>query len=104
MTTGIIGHADLAANTDTDLTSGGLTGNMVVNVAMVNRNSTGVRLRLAIGSGASPAATDYLEYDTVVPANGIIERTGIAISTGEKIWVRSDTTAVSARASGLPVL
>jgi hypothetical protein len=100
MSTGKIGSADLAANTDTLL--GTADENMVANVCLVNRGASAVKVRVAVGVGASPANADYLEYDASVPANGVLERTGLAVSTGEKLWVRSDTAAVSARAHGLP--
>lgn len=90
----------MAANADTLL--GTADENMVVNVCVVNRGAAAAKVRVAIGGGGAPAASDYLEYDTSVPANGVLERTGIAASTGEKIWVRSDTATVSARAHGLP--
>lgn len=100
---GKIGSANLAANTDTDLTGGvGVTENMVVNVCLVNRGTAFVKVRVAIGTGVSPANTDYLEYDTIMLANGVLERTGIVISSGEKIWVRTDTATVSVRVHGLP--
>jgi hypothetical protein len=102
MSTGKIGSADLAAGTDTDLTAGGVAENMVANVCMVNRGAAIVKVRLAIGTGTGPAAGDYLEYDAQLPPNGVIERTGLAVSTGEKIFVRTDIATVSVRAHGLP--
>ena len=100
MSTGKIGSADLAAATDTLL--GTADENMVVNVCLTNRGTAAAKVRVAIGTGASPSNADYLEFDTTVSGNGMLERTGIAVSTGEKIWVRSDVATVSARAHGLP--
>ena len=102
MSTGKIGAADLAAGVDTLL--GMADENMVINVCLVNRGNTFVKVRLAIGAGTTPGNTDYLEYDTIMLANGVLERTGIVISSGEKIWVRTDTATVSARAHGLPAV
>ena len=102
MTTGKIGSADLAAGVDTQL-GVALTEDMVVNVRMVNRGAASVKVRLAIGTGASPSAGDYFEYDTIVIPNGILENSGLALSAGEKIWCRTDIATVSARAHGLPV-
>lgn len=101
MTTGKIGSADLSAATDT-LLGAALDENMVVNITLCNRGSASVKVRIAIGTGASPVNADYLEYDFPVIPNGVLERTGIAVSSGEKIWVRSDLATVSARAFGLP--
>lgn len=100
MSIGKLGNADLAAATDTDLTNGGVNENMVVNVCMVNRGAASVKVRIAVGAVLDTKA--YLEYDAQILPSGVLERTGIVVSTGEKIWVRSDTATVSARAHGLP--
>lgn len=103
MSSGKIGSADLTASITTysDLTSGGASENKIVNVCFTNRNTAGVTIRLAVGTGANPANTDFMEYGAYIPANGILERTGIAISIGEKIWTSSDTANVSVRAHGI---
>lgn len=98
---GTPGSADLAAATDTLLYTCAAGTLATANIRLCNRNPVSVKVRVAIGTGASPAATDYIEYDTTVPANGVLEDTGIAISPGEKVWVRSDTTLVSARIHGV---
>lgn len=100
MSAGKLGSADLAANTDTLLVT--TTEDMIVNVRLVNRGPEPARVRVAIGIGVGPAAADWFEYDTPVPFPGVLENSGLALSSGEKIWVRSDTAAVSARAHGIP--
>jgi len=99
MATGKLGSADLAAATDTLLFTA--AANQTFNVRFANRNATAVKVRVAIGTGGSPATTDYVDYDVTVNANGIIEDTGLVCSNGEKIWARSDTTNVSVRAHGM---
>ena len=100
MPSGKLGAADLAANAVTLLYTVPANTVATASVRLCNRGAAQVKLRVAVGSGAAPAATDYLEYDAIVPANGILEDTGIAMSAGEKLWVRSDTVNVSARAHG----
>lgn len=99
MATGKLGSADLpAGGADTLLFTAGAT--QTFNVRFANRNATPVRVRVAIGTGANPVAADYVDYDVVVLANGILEDIGLVCSTGEKVWVRADTANVSARAHG----
>jgi hypothetical protein len=74
----------------------------IVNVLGCNRNAVDVQIRIAIGSGAIPAAADWIEYDPTVNGYQPIERTGLALSQGEKIWVQSSATGVSFRAHGVP--
>lgn len=100
MASGKLGSADLAAATDTLLFTAGVTP-QTFNVRFANRNATAVKVRVAIGTGASPAAADYVDYDVTVQPNGIIEDTGLVASSGEKVWARSDTANVSVRAHGM---
>ena len=100
MASGKLGSADLAANTDTLLFTAGVTP-QTFNVRFANRNTTAVKVRVAIGTGGAPAATDYVDYDVTVLANGILEDTGLVASSGEKVWARSDTANVSVRAHGM---
>ena len=99
MASGKLGSADLSAGVDTLLFTAAAV--QTFNVRFANRNTTSVQIRVAIGTGASPAVADYVDYDVVVPANGILEDTGLVCSSGEKIWVRSSSANVSARAHGL---
>lgn len=99
MASGKLGAADLAAEADTLIYTVPAGKVATVNVRFANRNAAEVKIRLAIGTGATPAAEDYLDYD--VPVILILEDTGLALSAGEKIWVRSDTANVSVRAHGM---
>ena len=99
MASGKLGSADLIAAADTLLFTASAV--QTFNVRFVNRNASPVKVRVAIGSGASPVATDYLDYDVPVIANGILEDTALVCSIGEKVWVRSDTANVSVRAHGM---
>ena len=100
MASGKLGSADLAAATDTLLFTAATTP-QVFNVRFANRNTTAVKVRIAIGTGASPATTDYIDYDVTIPANGILEDLGQVATSGEKVWARSDTANVSVRAFGV---
>lgn len=99
MASGKLGSANLDAAADTLLfTADDL---QTFNVRFANRNSTAVKVCVAIGTGAIPADTDFVDYNVTVQANGILEDTGLVCSTGEKIWVCSDTANVSVRAHGI---
>lgn len=74
----------------------------IVNVLCCNRNTSDITIRIAIGTGVAPAAKDWIEYDVAVAANQPMERTGIAMSAGEKIWVQSSLLNTSWRAHGVP--
>lgn len=100
MASGKLGSADLAAATVTLLYTVPASTRATVNIRVANRNASAAKIRVAIGTGASPDAADYVDYDITVPGNGILEDTGIVCGAGEKIWVRSDTANVSVRVHG----
>lgn len=99
MASGRFGKANPAANADTDLYT--VPPGMVAtaNVCFCNRTPAPIAVRLAVRSGPI-ADSDYLEFGTVIPAGGILERTGIALTAGEVITVRTAAAGVSVRAHG----
>ena len=99
MASGRFGKANLNANADTDLYTVPPGIVATANVCFANRNATPASVRLAVRAGPISDA-DYLEFETVIPPNGILERTGIALTTGEIITVRSNAAGVSVRAHG----
>jgi len=43
---------------------------------------------------------DFLEHGTLIPAHGVLERTGLVLSAGEKLRAWDDGAGISARAHG----
>lgn len=99
MSFGFLGSYDIPATTDELLFTASVP--QTFNIRLANRNPNDVRVRIAIGTGGAPALADYVDYDALLPANGILEDTGIVCSAGEKIWVYSNTANVSARSWGM---
>jgi hypothetical protein len=100
MASGKLGSADLSAGYDTIIYTVPAETIATVNIRIANRNTSAIKIRIAIGSGTSPAASDYIDFDLWVAANGILEDTGIVCGAGETIFVRSDTDNVSVRVHG----
>ncbi|MDO5609479.1 MAG: hypothetical protein Q4G62_01625 [Pseudomonadota bacterium] len=99
MPSGRFGNADLQANTDVDLYTVPVGTVATANINLCNRSESPVRARIAIRSGALGSA-HYLEYDALIPPNGVLGQTGVAMSPGEIITVRASAAGVSARAHG----
>jgi len=101
MATGRLGIADLAATTLTTLYTCPATTFTVASVNICNRTAAPITVRLAVASLATPTNAEYIEYDTTIAANQVLERTGIVIDAGKLIVVRSSATGVSAVAYGI---
>ena len=73
----------------------------VLTVSVCNRSASAVTVQIAIASSATPAAAEYLEFDTSLSAKGVLERTGIVLDAGKLLVVRSSATDVNAVAYGI---
>lgn len=98
MPSGRLGTADVDAGTNTIVytMTGGRAFNVSVNIC--NRNDSDVVIRLAlVDDGGLSALTDddWLEYDVIIRANGILERTDVKMAGYQSIVGYSDTSNVS---------
>ena len=101
MATGRLGIADLAAATNTTLYTVPATTFTVLTVNLVNRGATSATVRIAVASSATPADSEYIEYDVSLSAKGVLERTGIVMDAGKLLVVRSSAVSVNAVAYGI---
>jgi len=101
MATGILGTADLALTTNTALYTVPADTFTIANLNVCNRNTTAVIVRVALSATDTPGNSEWIEYDVTIPANGVLERTGLALDSTKNIVVYSDTTGVSALAYGI---
>ena len=101
MATGRLGVADLSAATDTTLYTVPANTFSVVTLNIVNRGATAATVRVAVSALATPANSEYIEFDTSLSAKGVLERTGIVIDAGKLLVVRSSATSVNAVVYGI---
>lgn len=101
MATGYLGGADLAAAATTKV-YGVPTGKVsVFTVSVCNRNTSSVTFRLGICTATNAfATTEYIEYDTVLPANCAYERTGLVADASKNLLAYASTTGVTVNAWG----
>lgn len=101
MATGILGRQDLSAATNTTLYTVPVDTFSVVTVSICNRNAAPITIRVAVSNNATPVNNEFVEYDAQIPANGVLERTGLVLDAGKLIVVRSSGANVTAVAMGI---
>ena len=104
MATGRLGIADftvVGAATNFTLYECPVDTFTVLTVSVCNRAATVCTIQIAIASLATPTTAEYIEFNTQLTANGVLERTGLVLKAGEKLVVRSSAVGVSAVAYGI---
>jgi hypothetical protein len=87
MASGILGQSNPAAATNTTVYTVPSSVVATFNVNITNLSGSAIAVNLAIASTGTPTNSEYLEYQTVIPANGVLERGGIVANTGENVVV-----------------
>lgn len=92
---------DLAAGVVTEVFVAPPGYRPVFTLNICNRSAGPAKVRVALTEGAPPSAADWIEYDTPIPAAGsvggsVLERTGLALNEGQKLFVHVDAAGVSA--------
>jgi len=96
MATGRLGTANITTTADTTVYTVPASTFSVVSVNVVNRSSSATaNIRIAVASSATPGAAEYIEYDSSLVANGVLERTGIVMDASKLIVVSTPTATPS---------
>lgn len=97
----ILGTALPAANTLAILYEVPTGRRAVVNVAACNRGSAAAKLRVALSASATPAGSEFIEYDVGLAATEVLERTALSLAAGQKIVVQANAATVSFNVWGI---
>lgn len=96
MASGRLAAVDMPAGVNTLIYQGPGGRADFVDIGICNRNETDVRIRLALTDISGELNdSDYLEYDTVLRANGVIEREGVTLAGKQALIGYSDAANVS---------
>ena len=102
MATGRLGAQDISSTgSDTVCYTVPVNTFSVVNVSIVNRNSTTVTVNLSLAAGNTALSNEYLEYQTQLLPNGVLERTGIVMDAGKNILVKPSSTGCTVVVFGI---
>lgn len=95
MASGILGQAAPAAATNTTVYTVPAATTAVATVSITNTTGYPTVFSLAVASTATPASSEYLEFQTPLPAYGVFERSGIVANTGERFVVNAVNAGTS---------
>ena len=101
MASGRLGASDIAATTNTTVYTVPVGKTAAFSVSVCNRNTTAVMVRLALAATGTPGASEWIEYDVLLPASGVLERSGIVLDTGKLVVAYSSAANVSVVVYGL---
>ncbi len=101
MATKKLGSISPNALTNTILYTVPVDRSAVAVLSICNTNTTTDTVRIAIAPTGTPTMADYIEYDVQIPANGVLERTSIAMGAGENLIVRASSANISFRLYGI---
>lgn len=101
MATGILGTADLSATTNTTVYEVPVETFAVVSVNVTNRNSQARDIRIATAAADTPTNAEWIEFDSELLGNGVVERSGIVLDAGKKIVAYSNSTDVNVVVYGI---
>jgi len=101
MANGRLGASTLGAASNTTVYTCPADTFAVVTVNLVNRSTTSRDVRVAVATSGSPSTAEYIEYDVELLANGVLERTGIVLSAGQRIVCYANSTDTNAVVYGI---
>ncbi len=99
MASGTLGQASLAANTNTTVYTVGATPT-VFNISVDNTSGYMAAVNISISATSTPAAGEYVEYQTLIPAGGVLERGGIVATAGKLVVAYSTIAGVNVNVYG----
>ncbi len=73
----------------------------VVNVAACNQGSAAAKVRVALSASATPAGSEFIEYDVSLASAEVLERTALSLAAGQKIVVQANAATVSFNTWGI---
>jgi len=100
MASGVLGQADLTATTNTTIYTVPASKVATITVNCCNRSNVDTTIRLALSATGTPADSEWIEYDATIPANGVLERTGIVVDATKNLVAYANLSGISVSVYG----
>ncbi|WP_219922959.1 hypothetical protein, partial [Klebsiella pneumoniae] len=66
-----------------------------------NKGTVAAKVRVALTASATPAESEFIEFDVSLAATEVLERTALSLATGQKIVVQASAASVTFNAWGI---
>jgi hypothetical protein len=95
MPSGILGQSNPVANTNTIVYTvpASLVASCTINI--VNTGNTTATISFAISATGTPTTAEYLEFLTIIPPGGVLERGGLVAQAGRNFIVNCSTASLA---------
>jgi hypothetical protein len=101
MATGRLAASNLSAAALTTVYTCPADTYTVSSITICNRGAASTNVSLAIADADTPTVAEYIEFETALLAKNVLERTGIVLSTDQRLVVLSSESSVSAVVVGI---
>lgn len=101
MATGRLAANNLSSATVTTIYTAPVDTYTVAQISICNRGTATTNISLALADTDTPAAGEYIEFETALLAKNVLERTGVVLAPGQKIVALSSLANVSAVVVGI---
>jgi hypothetical protein len=105
MTNGVLGARSLSAGISQNIYVNNFSdmAMVTINICNLNHVETKISIALSLNGHASLLNSEWIEFQTTIPGKGNLLRTGVAVSPGHYIVVKSSESNVSAQVWGIEV-
>lgn len=100
MATGILGQSNPAAGANTTVYTVPAATTATFNISVVNTGASSASINVALSASTPPTAAEYIEYQTVLPPGGVLERGGLVAEAAKRVVVNCSTAQCSVSVYG----
>lgn len=97
MATGRLGTANITtAATNTTVYTVPSNNFTMCTISVCNRGNSDAAIRIALAVDVTPTDDEWIEYNVDIGGHGVLERTGVLLSAGQKIiaWTSAPNVSV----------
>lgn len=100
MPTGILGQANPTAGTNTIVYTVPAATFATFNISVVNTGASSAAVTLALAASTPPTASEFIEFQTVLPPGGVLERGGLVAEATKRVIANCSTSNCSVSVYG----